>query len=60
MSQVKEDVKLIVATAKRTGLTLDELNYELAKYKNTAVYMYNVPKDEYVAYVQEVLSTFRY
>jgi hypothetical protein len=44
MSQVKEDVKLIVATAKRTGMTLDELNYELAKYKNTAVYMYNVPK----------------
>jgi hypothetical protein len=59
MSQVKEDVKLIVATAKRTGMTLDELNYELAKYKNTAVYMYNVQKDEYVAYVQEVLSTFR-
>lgn len=58
MIQVMEDVKLIINNAKRTGMSKDELTWELAKYKNTACYMYGVEKSEYVAYVNTALTTF--
>lgn len=58
MIQVMEDVKLIIDNAKATGMTAEELKWELAKYKNTACYMYGVEKSEYVAYVNTALTNF--
>jgi hypothetical protein len=57
MNQVINDIKLIVATAKRTGMSKQEVQTELAKYKNTACYMYNMDKEDYMEYTAKALSS---
>lgn len=53
------DVKLIIDTAKRTGMTQDELKWELAKYRTTAEFMYGISREQYVSYVNGLMSNIR-
>lgn len=52
------EVKIIVVHAKQVGMSKEELTMELARYRNTAMYVHGIHKSDYVSFATKLINEY--